>query len=124
MQNYPRNTSEVLCVISKRLKDLPLCESAAVCSAHISDSLAVPRMACVSYKMVQKERNRKGHEVCWTSWMLAENQATHCNINIHTVHMGFRLQCRQATSRTHWEMLWEPSTARERPDGSRQKNLF
>lgn len=97
-----------------RLRDLPLYETAASCSFHIFGTLVAPCMVYVSYKMGQKEKNRKGHVVCWTSCLLAENQATQSIINIHTEHMGCVFLTVQSSSmrahtrththteRTHW----------------------
>lgn len=104
-----------------RLGDLPPSATAASCSFHIFGTLVAPCMVCVSYKMGQKEKNRKGHVVCWTSCLLAEIQATQSIINIHTEHMGcvfFTVQSSGAHTHTHiqaartgWGLLWEPAPA-------------
>lgn len=87
-----------------RLRDLPPSATAASCSFHIFGTLVAPCMVCVSYKMGQKEKNRKGHVVCWTSCLLAAIQATQSIINIHTEHMGcvfFTVQSSSAHTHTH-----------------------
>lgn len=71
-----------------RLENLPLCETAVSCSSRRFGTLAVPCMVCVSYKMGRKEKNRRGHVVCWTSCLLVENQAQQSIRNVHAEHMG------------------------------------
>lgn len=91
-----------------RLGDLPPSATAASCSFHIFGTLVAPCMVCVSYKMGQKEKNRKGHVVCWTSCLLAEIQATQSIINIHIEHMGcvfFTVQSSGAHTHTHTSRL-------------------
>lgn len=91
-----------------RLGDLPPSATAASCSFHIFGTLVAPCMVCVSYKMGQKEKNRKGHVVCWTSCLLAEIQATQSIINIHTEHMGCvfsTVQSSGAHTHTHTSRL-------------------
>lgn len=70
------------------LKSLPRCGTAASCSSHRFGTLVVPYRVCVSYRTVRKEKNRRGHVVCWTSCLLVENQAKQSISNVHAEHMG------------------------------------
>lgn len=69
--------------------DSPRFETAASCSFHRFGIPVAPCTACASDRRGQREKNRTGHVVCWTSCLLAENQGAQTGSSrIHPEHMG------------------------------------
>lgn len=87
------------CRAGRSRADSPRSAPAAACSFRRFGTPAAPCTACASCRTGQKEKNRKGHVVRWTSCLLAEVQATQSTANLHAEHMGCALSAAQSSGR-------------------------